>query len=70
MAVAPPLLTPVAPPPPHSQVLRSIMAVNDDSSVHGLIVQLPLDSAHPIDSELITNAVSPEKDVDGWAGLH
>lgn len=41
------------------------MAVNEDASVHGLIVQLPLDSAHPIDSELITNAVSPEKDVDG-----
>uniref|UniRef100_A0A3Q3XDG7 C-1-tetrahydrofolate synthase, cytoplasmic n=1 Tax=Mola mola TaxID=94237 RepID=A0A3Q3XDG7_MOLML len=47
------------------QVLRSIMAVNEDERVHGLIVQLPLDSTHPIDSERITNAVSPEKDVDG-----
>lgn len=52
------------------EVLRSIMAVNDDSSVHGLIVQLPLDSAHPMDSELITNAVSPEKDVDGLSCIN
>ncbi|TKS65060.1 C-1-tetrahydrofolate synthase, cytoplasmic [Collichthys lucidus] len=47
------------------EVLRSVMAVNDDLSVHGLIVQLPLDSVNTIDTELITNAVSPQKDVDG-----
>ena len=47
------------------QVLRSIMSVNENPSVHGLIVQLPLDSVNPVNTELITNAVSPEKDVDG-----
>lgn len=29
-------------------------------------MQLPLDSENPIDSALATNAVSPEKDVDGY----
>uniref|UniRef100_M4A5C7 C-1-tetrahydrofolate synthase, cytoplasmic n=1 Tax=Xiphophorus maculatus TaxID=8083 RepID=M4A5C7_XIPMA len=43
----------------------SIMAVNQNPAVHGVIVQLPLDSAHKMDTELITNAVSPDKDVDG-----
>lgn len=43
------------------------MAVNENPAVHGLIVQLPLDSVHPMDSELVTNAVTPEKDVDGSA---
>uniref|UniRef100_A0A3P8TKH3 Tetrahydrofolate dehydrogenase/cyclohydrolase catalytic domain-containing protein n=1 Tax=Amphiprion percula TaxID=161767 RepID=A0A3P8TKH3_AMPPE len=42
------------------------MSVNENVSVHGLIVQLPLDSVNRIDTELITNAVSPEKDVDGY----
>uniref|UniRef100_A0A3B3VW04 methenyltetrahydrofolate cyclohydrolase n=1 Tax=Poecilia latipinna TaxID=48699 RepID=A0A3B3VW04_9TELE len=47
------------------EVLQSIMAVNQNPAVHGLIVQLPLDSAHKMDTDLITNAVSPDKDVDG-----
>lgn len=51
------------------QVLCSILSFNEDPSVHGLIVQLPLDSVHTIDSERITNAVSPQKDVDGLVCL-
>ncbi|XP_034435496.1 C-1-tetrahydrofolate synthase, cytoplasmic-like [Hippoglossus hippoglossus] len=47
------------------EVLQSIMSVNENRSIHGLIVQLPLDSVNVIDTELIINAVSPEKDVDG-----
>ncbi|XP_058457077.1 C-1-tetrahydrofolate synthase, cytoplasmic isoform X2 [Malaya genurostris] len=39
--------------------------LNEDPSVHGIIVQMPLESDHPIDAHLITDAVSPEKDVDG-----
>ncbi|MEQ2163211.1 hypothetical protein GOODEAATRI_027884, partial [Goodea atripinnis] len=50
---------------PAAEVLQSIMSVNENLSVHGLIVQLPLDSINRIDTELITNAVSPDKDVDG-----
>ncbi|XP_047429493.1 C-1-tetrahydrofolate synthase, cytoplasmic-like [Mugil cephalus] len=52
------------------EVLRSIMSINENPSVHGLIVQLPLDSVNHIDSELITNSVSPEKDVDGLSCIN
>ncbi|KAM9356401.1 C-1-tetrahydrofolate synthase, cytoplasmic-like isoform 1-T3 [Pholidichthys leucotaenia] len=53
-----------------AEVLRSIMEVNDNPAVHGLIVQLPLDSVNPIDTELVTNAVSPLKDVDGLSCIN
>ncbi|XP_014910826.1 C-1-tetrahydrofolate synthase, cytoplasmic [Poecilia latipinna] len=52
------------------EVLQSIMAVNQNPAVHGLIVQLPLDSAHKMDTDLITNAVSPDKDVDGLSCIN
>jgi len=48
-----------------SQLLEKIMDLNKDSSVHGIIVQMPLDSEQEIDSHLVTDAVSPSKDVDG-----
>ncbi|KAJ8269921.1 hypothetical protein GJAV_G00108290 [Gymnothorax javanicus] len=53
-----------------TEVLRSITAVNEDPAVHGLIVQLPLDSVHPIDTEKVTNAVALEKDVDGLSSIN
>jgi len=46
--------------------MRSVIEVNENSKVHGLIVQLPLDSIHTINTERIINAVAPEKDVDGY----
>ncbi|KAM6961127.1 C-1-tetrahydrofolate synthase, cytoplasmic [Aplochiton taeniatus] len=52
------------------EVLHSITGVNENSSIHGLIVQLPLDSIHPIDTERVTNAVAPEKDVDGLTSIN
>ncbi|XP_039874386.1 C-1-tetrahydrofolate synthase, cytoplasmic-like isoform X4 [Simochromis diagramma] len=52
------------------QVLHSIMSVNENACVHGLIVQLPLDSANCIDTELVTNAVSSQKDVDGLSCIN
>ncbi|TWW72252.1 C-1-tetrahydrofolate synthase, cytoplasmic [Takifugu flavidus] len=52
------------------EVLHSIKEVNENSSVHGLIVQLPLDSVHKIDTEKVTNAVAPEKDVDGLTSIN
>uniref|UniRef100_A0A671NGA6 Tetrahydrofolate dehydrogenase/cyclohydrolase catalytic domain-containing protein n=1 Tax=Sinocyclocheilus anshuiensis TaxID=1608454 RepID=A0A671NGA6_9TELE len=51
------------------KVLRSIVAVNENPAVHGLIVQLPLDSINTINAEKVTNAVAPEKDVDGDADI-
>ncbi|XP_037097709.1 C-1-tetrahydrofolate synthase, cytoplasmic [Syngnathus acus] len=52
------------------EILHSITEVNENSSVHGLIVQLPLDSVHKIDTEKVTNAVAPEKDVDGLTSIN
>ena len=39
--------------------------LNKDPLIHGIIVQLPPDSCEPIDPGICTNAVAPEKDVDG-----
>ncbi|XP_050744306.1 C-1-tetrahydrofolate synthase, cytoplasmic isoform X2 [Drosophila biarmipes] len=47
------------------ELLDKINDLNEDPKVHGIIVQMPLDCDTPIDSHLITDAVSPEKDVDG-----
>ncbi|XP_043075752.1 C-1-tetrahydrofolate synthase, cytoplasmic isoform X3 [Puntigrus tetrazona] len=52
------------------EVLRSIAAVNENPAVHGLIVQLPLDSVNTINTEKVTNAVAPEKDVDGLTSIN
>lgn len=52
------------------EILHAITEVNENSSVHGLIVQLPLDSVHKIDTEKVTNAVAPEKDVDGLTSIN
>ncbi|KAF7654049.1 hypothetical protein LDENG_00075360, partial [Lucifuga dentata] len=49
---------------------ESVASVNQNTSVHGLIVQLPLDSLNHISTELVTNAVAPEKDVDGLSCVH
>ncbi|XP_060610302.2 C-1-tetrahydrofolate synthase, cytoplasmic [Anolis sagrei] len=53
-----------------AEVLRCIHGLNEDPAVHGFIVQLPLDSNKPINTEKITNAVSPEKDVDGLSSIN
>ncbi|XP_077408256.1 C-1-tetrahydrofolate synthase, cytoplasmic [Vanacampus margaritifer] len=52
------------------EILHNITEVNENSSFHGLIVQLPLDSVHKIDTEKVTNAVAPEKDVDGLTSIN
>lgn len=41
----------------------AIARLNDDTSVHGMIIQLPLDDVSRTDE--IVNLVAPEKDVDG-----
>ncbi len=47
------------------QLKETIERLNSDPSVHGMIVQLPLDSSNEIDSEDILNTIDPNKDVDG-----
>jgi len=46
------------------QLLKEISLLNDDSSVHGILVQAPLPSH--MDERKIFNHVSPDKDVDGF----
>ncbi|OWR49547.1 methylenetetrahydrofolate dehydrogenase [Danaus plexippus plexippus] len=48
-----------------AELLTKLTALNDSPLVHGIIVQMPLDSVEKIDSHLITDAVSSQKDVDG-----
>lgn len=50
------------------EVLKRISGFNDDPSVHGILVQLPLPSH--MEEQNILNAVSIEKDVDGFHPLN
>ncbi|MCT2537516.1 bifunctional methylenetetrahydrofolate dehydrogenase/methenyltetrahydrofolate cyclohydrolase FolD [Aquibacillus koreensis] len=46
------------------ELLTRIDQLNKDNSVHGILVQLPL--PNHIDEQAIIEAISPEKDVDGF----
>ena len=46
------------------ELLLKIKALNEDPKIHGILVQLPL-PAH-IDAQKVIEAISPEKDVDGF----
>jgi len=45
-------------------VLQLISDLNKDPSIHGILVQLPL--PEHIDEHAVTQAISPDKDVDGF----
>jgi len=47
------------------EVLACVERLNNDTKVHGIIVQLPLESDNEIDAHLVTNSIAPMKDVDG-----
>lgn len=51
-----------------SEVLSLLRTLNDDPKVHGILVQLPLPGQ--IDARRVLEAVSPEKDVDGFHPLN
>ena len=46
------------------ELLTLIAQLNNDPSVHGILVQLPLPAQ--IDSHAVINAIDPDKDVDGF----
>ncbi|XP_035726163.1 C-1-tetrahydrofolate synthase, cytoplasmic-like isoform X2 [Vespa mandarinia] len=48
-----------------TELINVVNKLNNDSKTHGIIVQMPLDTVNEINSHLITNTVSPSKDVDG-----
>ena len=52
-----------------AELLETVNHLNHNDHWNGIIVQLPLDSVNPINSSLATNAVCPEKDVDGYGIL-
>jgi methylenetetrahydrofolate dehydrogenase (NADP+)/methenyltetrahydrofolate cyclohydrolase/formyltetrahydrofolate synthetase len=47
------------------ELIKLLNTLNDDPNTHGIIVQMPLDNVNKINSQLITDSVSPAKDVDG-----
>jgi methylenetetrahydrofolate dehydrogenase (NADP+)/methenyltetrahydrofolate cyclohydrolase len=47
-----------------TDLLARVDALNNDSSIHGILVQLPL-PAH-IDAQKVIEAIAPAKDVDGF----
>ena len=47
-----------------AELLARIHALNDDPSIHGILVQLPL--PQHMDANLVIEAISPAKDVDGF----
>lgn len=48
---------------PEEHLLGLIRELNEDSQIHGILVQLPLPDEHS--ESRVLNAISPDKDVDG-----
>jgi methylenetetrahydrofolate dehydrogenase (NADP+)/methenyltetrahydrofolate cyclohydrolase/formyltetrahydrofolate synthetase len=53
-----------------TELLKEIDKLNNDTAVHGIIVQMPLDSDEKIEGSIALNAVSQSKDVDGLHSLN
>ena len=49
-------------------IIRKIHELNNDNSITGILVQLPL--PEHIDAQKILNSVSPDKDVDGFTDVN
>ncbi|MBI3902023.1 MAG: bifunctional methylenetetrahydrofolate dehydrogenase/methenyltetrahydrofolate cyclohydrolase FolD [Nitrosomonadales bacterium] len=49
---------------PEATLLARIEALNNDPKIHGILVQLPVPKH--INSDKVLNAISPDKDVDGF----
>lgn len=48
---------------PQREVIAVVHALNDDPTIHGVLIQLPL--PNPIDEGAVLAALNPDKDVDG-----
>jgi len=46
------------------EIIKTILNMNENNSIHGIIIQLPLPKN--INSDIVLNAVSKNKDVDGF----
>lgn len=49
-------------------VLNEVRRLNNDDSVHGILVQVPLPDQ--VDENKVLEAISPEKDVDGFSPIN
>jgi methylenetetrahydrofolate dehydrogenase (NADP+)/methenyltetrahydrofolate cyclohydrolase len=49
---------------PEPELLALVQQLNEDASIHGILVQLPL--PEQIDAAKVLDAISPDKDVDGF----
>ncbi len=58
----------LSPDASHEEVMAKVGELNNDASVHGILVQLPLPDQ--VDSDAILNAIDPDKDVDGFHTLN
>jgi methylenetetrahydrofolate dehydrogenase (NADP+) / methenyltetrahydrofolate cyclohydrolase len=47
-----------------AQLLARLATLNNDSSIHGILVQLPL--PRHMDAQKVIESIAPEKDVDGF----
>jgi len=50
------------------ELLSQLSTLNNDASVHGILVQLPLPKH--IDESVVIAAIAPEKDVDGFHAMN
>ncbi len=50
------------------EVLREIQSVNEDESIHGMLVQLPL--PQQLHKEQLIEAIKPSKDIDGLCAVN
>ena len=48
------------------QLLKEVEQLNNRADIHGIIVQLPLETTNEINTDLVLNTIAPEKDVDGY----
>lgn len=46
------------------ELLKQVVALNEDTSVHGILIQLPL--PNHIDEYAVISTINPNKDVDGF----
>jgi methylenetetrahydrofolate dehydrogenase (NADP+)/methenyltetrahydrofolate cyclohydrolase len=51
-----------------AELLAQLSTLNNDDSVHGILVQLPLPSH--IEENVVIGAINPEKDVDGFHAMN
>ena len=51
-----------------AEIVAAVRALNDDPAIHGILVQLPLPKG--VSEKAVIDAISPEKDVDGFTPVN